>query len=344
MAITSAHRQLLDIELEPVAGSRFQPTNFPDLGPAEFKRPVRRDGRIEWVDGLIVESAQSMANRLEDVGWDRAAQQPVPALDGLPYVRVVAADDRRYITSSRTEAHRLASAFIKDSTLDGRGMREEIRERLGLRDDTPLAPRDIALAVFKMDPLCLLHGVFFAESAKVWPGQPKIARAVTGFVEAWDIQPANSGGVKRDDVRHQIGETGGAAEGYGFVPYHRTEYTAGHIVASFAIDLEQIRSYGLEDVGTRLLSALARWEVRALLDGGLRLRTACDLAPVNSEIVDRDGSPLPPLIDLESELRDAVASCRTLLGDGQPSTVVWGGGKKRDNERQPQEQEEPAEG
>ena len=38
--------------------------------------------------------------------------------------------------------------------------------------------------------------------------------------------------MKRDDVRHQIGETGGAAEGYGFVPFHRTEWSAAAITAS----------------------------------------------------------------------------------------------------------------
>lgn len=329
MAVSSKHRQLFDIELEPVAGSRFQPTGFPDLGPAEFKRPLRRDGQVEWVDALLVESAQSMANRLEAVGWDDAALEPVPTLEGLPYVRVVASDDGRYITSSRTEAHRLASAFIKDSTLDGKPMRDVIRERLGLRADTPLAPRDIASAVFQMDPLCLIHGVFFAESAKVWPGQPKIARAVTGFIEAVDVRPANSGGVKRDEVRHQIGETGGAAEGYGFVPYHRTEYTAGHIWASFAIDLGQIAAYGLPEPAPALLEAIARWQVRALLDAGLRLRTACDLAPVEDAIADRDGAPLPPLEDLVAEVRRLIEQNRPLLGDGSPIEIVWSEAKRR---------------
>lgn len=329
MVRTTSHRQLIDVELEPVAGSRFQPTGFPDLGPALFQRPVRSHAEVTWADALILESAQSMANRLEDAGWDRASQQPVPTLRGLPYVRVVAADDGRHITSSRTEAHRLASAFIKDSTLDGQDMKVVIRDRLALRHDTPLAPRDIARAVFALDPLCLVHGVFFAESAKVWPGQPKIPRAVTGFIEALDVRPAQSGGVKRDDVRHQLGESGGTAEGYGFVPYHRTEYTAAEIIASFSIDLAQIASYGLEPPAGSLLESIARWEIRALLDSGLRLRTACDLAPVTREIVDRDGASLAPLEELDGEVRRLIGECRGLIGDGQPLEVVWSGGKKR---------------
>ena len=336
MPVTTAYRQFFEVELKPVAGTRFQPTGFPDLGPALFDRPVRRNGTVEWVPALLLESAQSMANHLEAAGWDAAVHKPASALSRLPYVRVVAAEDGRYLTSSRTEAHRLASAFVKDSTLDGKGMREVIRERLGLRDDTPLAPRDIARAVFALDPLCLIHGVFFAESAKIWPGQPRIARAVTSFIEAVDVRAANSGGVKRDEVRHQVGESGGATEGYGFVPYHRTEYTAARIQAAFVLDLAQLRSYGLGDMETEMLATLVRWEIRSLLDGGLRLRTACDLAVVEPEITDREGAALPSLAELEGELTRLIGACGDLADDGQPIEVVWSGGKKKPTKSEPE--------
>jgi CRISPR-associated protein Csb1 len=319
-----AGRQLFDVELRPVVGSRFQPTGFPDIGPGLFQRPRRNgEGRVEWVDAILVESPQSMANRLEGMAWNAAGDQPVDTFSGLPYVRVVHADDGRYLTSSRTEAHRLASAFVKDATLDGRSMRDVIKERLGLRDDTPLAQREIARAVFALDPFCLVHGVFFAESAKVWPGQPKIARAVTGFVEAVDVQAAHHGGVKRDHVRHSIGDTGGSTEGYGSIPYHRTEWTAAQITASFAIDLAQIESYGLGESATALLTVLARWEIRALLDGGLRLRTACDLAPIATGVADSSGETLPSLATLDADIRRLVAECAELLEGQGPIEVRW---------------------
>lgn len=328
MPRTSARRQLIDVRLEPLSGSRFQPTGFPDIGAATFKRPVRTDGRLEWLDALIVESTQSIANHLESVGWDHAANRPVATLDGLPWVRVVDSDGR-YLTSSRTEAHRLASAFVKDSTLDGQRMTEVIRERLGLADDQPLEPHRIAAAVMALDPLCLVHGVFFAESAKVWPGQPKIARALTGFIEAIDVQRADSGGVKRDLVRHQMGEDGGATEGYGTIPHHRTEWTAADIIASFNIDLEQIQGYGLGDDATALLVAIAQWEIRSLLDGGMRLRTACDLAPVEETIVDRAGAVLPSADELAEQIRALVPRCTDLLGPGDAIEVVWKPGGRR---------------
>jgi len=148
-------RDLYNVPLQPLAGARFQPTGFPDIGSALYDRPIGAD---QWESCLLLESVQSMANHLEAQGWDSGTQQPVGALSGLPYVRVLSPDGS-YLTSSRTEAHRLAAGFVKDSTLDGIGMREVIRDRLGLRDDTPLAPRDIAAAVFALDPLALLHGV-----------------------------------------------------------------------------------------------------------------------------------------------------------------------------------------
>jgi CRISPR-associated protein Csb1 len=324
----AGNRQLFDIPLEVVSGSRFQPTGFPDLGTATFKRPIRNGAETRWANAILVESAQSIANHLEGAGWDDGAEAPVDAIAGLPFVRVVKADGT-FLTSSRTEAHRLASAFIKDSALDGNDMKAVIRERLGLQDDVPLAPRDIARAVMALDPLCLLHGVFFAESAKVWPGQPKIARAVTGFVEATDVERADSGGVKRDAVRHSIAEgAGGSSEGYGTIPFHRTEWTAAEITAFFTIDLGQLRSYGLGDSGTELLLTIAQWEIRTLLDAGLRLRTACDLAPISDDIADRKGERLATEDELSARIATLIPACADLLGDGAIE-VVWNGGAKK---------------
>lgn len=308
------NRIRFQIALQPATGSIFQPTGFPDVGAATFTRPIG-DGRTE--ECLLVESAQSMANHLEGVGWDHAQQSPVNALDGLPWVRVVAADDGRFLTSSRLESHRLASAFVKDSTLDGQPMKEVIRERLDLRVDTPLDHRAIARGVFALDPLCLVHGVFFAEAATVWPGQPKVARAITAIVEATDVRAVNSGGVKRDVVLHSAGEGTTAKGGYGSIPFHRQEFTARSMLLHVSIDRLQFRSYGLGDAATGLLEAIALWEVRTLLDQGLRLRTFCDL------LADELPSDLPTVDDLLGRVRDGVEACSGLLGDGGPVDVAW---------------------
>src|SRR5262245_42391646 len=181
-----------------------------------------------------------MANRLEATTWDDARADQVAALAALPYVRVVDAAAGDFLTSSRLEAHRLASTYIMNGKVDGRGGEEWLRDRFGLRKGRPLDNRAVVKACFALDPVSLVHGVFFAR--KAWPWQPKIARAVTSFIEASGVRPAVSGGVKRDSVNNEVEEGRGTAEGYGTVPHHRVEYTADRIVAYFAVDHAQFRS------------------------------------------------------------------------------------------------------
>src|ERR1700756_1112765 len=78
-------RILIEVALKPVAGTRLQPTGFPALGPATYDAP---DGNGGVVPTLLVESAQSMANRLEAVCWDDAAEGIAQELNGLPFVEV----------------------------------------------------------------------------------------------------------------------------------------------------------------------------------------------------------------------------------------------------------------
>jgi CRISPR-associated protein Csb1 len=310
-------RYIYDVELAPLFGSTFQPTGFPDIGAATFTR--YEDGRE--VDALLVESVQSMANRLEATAWDSAENRPVEAVSGLPYVEVVRAKTSEFLTSSRLEAHRLASPFVHAAKLKGKPMVEVIRERLDLTDDTPLDYPAMAAAVAKLDPFCLLHGVFFTR--KEWLGQPRFTRAVSGVIEAHDVQRAVSGGRKADHVRHKLSEgEGGTAEGYGSVPFSRIDWTAKRIVASFAVDVELLRSYGLPEVATEVLETLAAWEIHNFLDAGLRLRTACDLEQV-SPVTARRGPDLPTTAELTDRLRGLIAKSEGAFGDGEPITVEW---------------------
>jgi CRISPR-associated protein Csb1 len=289
-----------------MAGHRFQPTGFPDLGAAEF---AAADGS----KSLLVESAQSMANRLEATTWDEARADQVEQLGALPYVRVIS-DDATFLSSSRLEAHRLASAYVMNGSIDGVKGEDWMKDRLGLAVGRPLDYRSVARACFTLDPVSLVHGVFFARGK--WPWQPKIARAVTSFVEAYQAVPAVSGGVKRDMVINEAKE-GATTEGYGMVPYHRVEYTAGTITAYFTIDHAQFRSYGLPEPATALLAALAEFEIGSLLDGGLRLRTACDL-----RVLDVRGSR-PDAEEAATRVAKLAADCSDALG---PVTeVVWSG-------------------
>ncbi|TVT48870.1 type I-U CRISPR-associated protein Cas7 [Amycolatopsis rhizosphaerae] len=320
------NRLMYEAELAPVMGSTFQPTGFPDLGAATFTR--FEDG--QEVPSLLVESVQSMANRLEATAWDEANDRPVSALDGLPWVRVVRAGTDEFLTSSRLEAHRLASPFIHASTLDRKPMLELIRERLGLAKDTPLNRSAMAAAVAGLDPFCLIHGVFFSQ--KDWWGQPKFLRTLSAVIEAHHVERAHSGGRKSDRVRHQLSEeSGGTAEGYGSVPFARTEWTAKRIRASFVLDTGLLRSYGLPETVTELLETVALWEIRSLLsDGNLRLRTACDLELISEVEPRRNSAPLPELDELTSRVARLVPACAEVFGSSGPLTVQWADkGKKK---------------
>lgn len=309
------NRQLFDVALQPTQGSRFAPTGFPDLGAAVFDRPTD-DG---WEQCILVESAQSMANRLEGTLWDGVTNAPHPVIALLPYVDVVSISGN-HLTSSREESHRLASPYVRNATIADVAVREITVERLGLAENTPLDYPAMASALLTLDPLALVHGVFFAgKGGKDYPGQPKFARLITGFIEATDVRSAESGGVKRDHVSHTQKESGSdATEGYGSVPFARTEWTARTITASFNIDLAQLRSYGLPDAARDLLLAVAQLEIRHLLDGSLRLRTNCDFEMIDHEVADRNGDVLPPTADLETRVAELAVECANsgLLGGG----------------------------
>jgi CRISPR-associated protein Csb1 len=307
------------LSLKPTAGYRFQPTGFPNLGAATFDRPAPGGG---WVKALHVESPQSMANRLEATTWDPAERQQVGALAGVPYVQVVNADGE-FLTSSRLEAHRLASAYIVESAVDGQTGSEWLRNRLGIVKGAAVDHRQLANAIFELDPLSLIHGVFFARGD--WPWQPKVARAITCFIDADDVRVAASGGVKTDSVDTEGGNTD---TGYGMVPHQRIEYTAQAITAYVTIDRQQISSYGLSRTREELLNALIDYEVAHLFGGGgLRLRTACDLEVAES------GDDLPSQAEAAKRVSDAVQALSGELADVH--TVQWSGRAKKAGKADP---------
>jgi CRISPR-associated protein Csb1 len=298
----NAYRTVLEADLAPLAGALFQPTGFPDLGPAEFGDHA-----------LLVESAQSMANWLEGTTWDDGLSDQVAELGALPYVRIVSPEGD-FLSSSRLEAHRLASAYIMNGTISSVTGETWMEKRLGLAKGRPLDHRAVARACFRLDPLSLVHGVFFAR--KAWPWQPKIARAVTSFIEAAGVRPAVSGGVKRDVVVNEA-KGGATADGYGTVPHHRVEYTAEKITAYFTVDHAQFRSYGLSEPATALLEALTDFEIATLLDRGLRLRTRCDL------VVSDVRGERPDASEAAQRVAKFAADCTDEL---DPVTeVVWSG-------------------
>lgn len=307
-ALSHASRLLFSIPLRPIQGSRFQPTGFPDLGAATFEGPKG--------SSLLVESAQSMANRLENTIWDAASGDLVPAARGLSYVRVKRADGKT-LTSSITESHRLNSPYILEGT--DKSFFNHLRSELGALEKGPIDRALLSRILLRYDVNALVHGIFLAKS-ELAGGRLRVARALSAFIEADGIEIAASGGVKNDHVD----PSGDTKKGFGMVPFQRTEYTAQAITLYVSLDLAQIRAYGLGESVTELLIVLALHKLRVLLDGDLRLRTACDLEVVSEPVAASRpaGFVLPSGEILESALRTAIARNREALGGDAAVTEV----------------------
>jgi len=317
--LNDTRRLLFDVPLQPLQGARFQPTGFPDLGAATYQAGD--------TDCLLVESAQSMANRLELQIWDEGNQKLKECCEGLSYVRVE--QEGKYLTSSLTDAHRINSPYILEG--GDRTFFDTIRDATNALATGPIDRRLLAKVLIKYDANALIHGVFLAKK-ELAGGRLRVARALSASIEAIQIRVAASGGVKNDHVD----PSGDASKGFGNVPFHREEFTAGEITAYFNLDLEQIRGYGLDPAAEKLLTLLALYKIRSLLDGGLRLRTACDLC-VKPDYTFAARMPsnfiLPGKQELESALKDAIKSCVGMFGDENSvngvTTVAFTGSSKK---------------
>jgi CRISPR-associated protein Csb1 len=289
--LDQATRLLFSIDLKPVQGDRFQPTGFPSLGAATYQT---RDGQK-----LLVESAQSMANRLEATVWDYVHDRPVAALDGISHVRVT--KDKKFLTDTMLEAHRLNSPYILEAP--GSKFIAQLKSELGALESGPINRKLLAEVLLKYDVGSLLHGVFIAKS-ELAGGRLRVARAISAFIEATGARVAASGGVKNDHVN----PGGDTKKGFGNVPFARDEFTAERVLLHVNFDLAQIRGYGLGADASRLLLLLGLYRLRKLIDGDLRLRTACDLEPVTRDpkATRPEGFVLPSLSELEGDLRVSI--------------------------------------
>ena len=297
-SLTSATKLLFAIDLQPIQGARFQPTGFPSLGAATYQ--------TKQGTSLLVESPQSMANRLENAAWDEATQKLKSTLDGISYVRVERHGE--YLTSSITEAHRINSPYMLEGS--DKTFARTLKTEFAVLDNGPINRRLLANTLLKFDIGSLLHGVFLAKK-ELAGGRLRIARALSAFIEAEQVNQAVSGGVKNDHVN----PSGSAKDGFGNVPFSREEYTAGKITLYVNLDLAQIRGYGLGEDVEHLLILLALFKLRTLLDGDLRLRTACDFVGTSEAIVATkpSGFRLPSAKDIAEALPAAIVACKDLM-------------------------------
>lgn len=293
--LDNASRLLFEIPLKPLQGNRFQPTGFPSLGAATFQTGSGTS--------LLVESAQSMANRLEMAVWDAATNDVKDEFKGLSHVRVTR--NGEFLTDTILESHRLNSPYLLEGK--DRTFLNTLKENVGVMETGPIDRRKLAEALVKYDINSLLHGVFLAKK-ELAGGRLRVARALSAFVEADDVLVAPSGGVKNDHVN----PSGVTKDGFGNVPFARDEFTAESITLYVNLDIAQIRGYGLGEVIERLLILLSLYKLRALTGAGMRLRTACDLYAEHEaiEATMPRGWLLPAIDDIKEDVKTAISECK----------------------------------
>lgn len=332
---------VLTATLEPIAGDRFQPAGFPEIGHVIYKAP-RKDGSTENV--CIVDSAASMANHLESV-CQRGPHDLdlVDELSGMPYIRCVTgdlvdgkflpSDKRETVVTSLTEGHRIASTYFlgarnKQGKWDGKGgervdqdgsvssvsFGDELATKFGIAlDGTKVAhpPAEkwwnVFKTIFELDPNSLVHGVLFPQ----W--QIKIPRALTAHLEAFGAGRVDRSGVKFD----RLGKTTS-----GQPIFAVDDATAESIRATFVLDVSLIRSFGrkkgkltlgLSEKQQEFLVALALWKIQKLLASPFRFRSGCHL---RCTTLKSNGNEVEIEVDIAAAIKAAGFG-------GQPITDVF---------------------
>ena len=311
-ALNTEPRLLMEADLRPASGNRFQPTGFADLGAAEYTLP------ISGTRMLLVESAQSVANRLEKTCLDGDGPGLDPALEGLPYVIAnLEGTNIATRTSSLVEAHRIGSPYF----LLNKELKANLVREMGYAPALPLDWKRIYATLFKYDPNSLVHGVVPLAARR----RPR-ARAARGDrlhrsaeCRARGVRRRQNSPVDPTGKTQVVGEK--AESGiYSNVPYARVEYVAEEIKAYFNLDLALIRGYRLGDAATELLIALSLLKVRRFLDTSLRLRTACDFVVSAIRSTSPTAFELPGETELLTSVQAGIKACASQFAS--PSVTI----------------------
>lgn len=277
-------RVVITAALEVGNGRFLQPTGFPDIDACLYRD---KKGR-RW---CLVESEQSMANRLEAVCM-RSPGVWVDDLRGLPVI-AVKKKAGALLTTNLTEPHRIASSYVLEGKRDGEqeDIKAKVARGIGLDNDGdfwPLDKRgDLERLIFALDPAALLHGFQFVQWKFVGLRQTRLLHARLE-AELADEPEVHYGMVKWDAIEPE--NTGEPRANKGQPISAKSRIVPKSVTATFEIDLLGIKSLALEEEQRKFLLGLALWKVGAFLANkpsfdprsrqtgpSLRLRTDCYL-------------------------------------------------------------------
>ena len=230
-------RVLISAELHLANGSFFQPTGFPDIGAC-----VYTDGAGE--PRCLVESEQSMANRLEAVCMKAPGVWREPLAGKLPVIRV-ANKKKQLLATNLTEPHRVASSYVLEGSVNGTTLQDKLKKHLGLDDKTwPLNGREkLTQAVFALDPGAILHGFQFMQWEAVGLRAARLLHARLEAVLA-DEGEIHYGLVKVDGIEPESSAAKKSNKGQSIAAKARY-VPKSSIQATFEIDVLALRERSL---------------------------------------------------------------------------------------------------
>ena len=208
------------------------------------------------------------------------------------------------LTNTVLEAHRINSPYILEGK--DKSVFNSLKSQLVGMEEGPVDIKKLASVLLSMDTNALIHGVFLAKP-ELAGGRLRLPRVFSSFIEASEVKEAQSGGVKNDHVKPGKGDEGQTSkEGFGNVPFARSEFTSpehhGLLQPRPGSD-SCLRPWRCRNA--LVDRALALFKIQALLNSGMRLRTACDLEVKESGLVVMrpSGFTAPTLADLKQRCR-----------------------------------------
>ena len=264
----------------------IQPTGYPDIGACIFKDA---EGKVR----CLVESEQSMANRLEGVCMKDPGEW-IELWKALPLIKVQAPGGE-HIATNLTEPHRIASSYILEGEVgqSNTTFKDALWRAIGMQGNPNEArlPLDgrvrLDSVIFSLDPSALLHGYQFVQTNFVGMRQPRILHARIEATLAGD-EEMNYGMVKVDTIEPDAASQKGANKGQSISGKHRVLWK--DITAIFELDVLALKNLHLNQNQKKFLLGLALWKIGAFLSnypsfdprsrqtlGALHLRSDCRL-------------------------------------------------------------------
>jgi CRISPR-associated protein Csb1 len=258
-------RVVITASLKLTNGHFLQPTGFPDIDACVYRD---KEGR-RW---CLVESEQSMANRLEAVSM-KSPGVWVDHLKGLPLI-AVKNNDGDLLATNLTEPHRIASSYVLEGAfLDNRPMGEFAKERIGVNNGIWPLNRcaDLEKFVFALDPGALLHGFQFIDK-KFFGGFVGLRQVRLLHARLEAELPEQEPEVHYQMVKFDQIEQGTQPEtNKGQSIAAKSRLVPKEIVATFEIDVLGLKGFSFHDTTEedekrkKLLLGLGLWKVGSFL-------------------------------------------------------------------------------